>query len=90
MEEARMLPELEKILEEERLEKEKAEALHTKPEETSVEAKCYTIEDLMAMLGVSRKSVNTLLERHVFRWFKIGAIYRISRKSFDEWMDSMA
>ena len=85
-----MLPEIEMILEEERLEKEKAEALHTKPEETSVEAKCYTIEDLMAMLGVSRKSVNTLLERHVFRWFKIGAIYRISRKSFDEWMDSMA
>ena len=85
-----MLPELEKIVEEERLEKEKAEAQSTKPEETSAEAKCYTIEDLMIMLGVSRKSVNTLLERHVFRWFKIGTIYRISRKSFDEWMDSMA
>lgn len=27
-------------------------------------------------------------ERHEFRWFKIGSTYRISKKSFDEWLDS--
>ena len=46
------------------------------------------IEDLQIILGIARGTAYKLLERHEFRWFKIGSTYRISKKSFDEWLDS--
>lgn len=52
------------------------------------ERRCYTVEDLQAILEVSRPSVYNLLKRKEFRWFQInGGKYRISKKSFDEWLD---
>ncbi len=51
------------------------------------EKRCYTVEDLQIILGISRVTVYKLLDRKEFRWFKIGSVYRISRKSFDEWLD---
>ena len=51
--------------------------------------RCYTVEDLQAILGVSRPTVYNLLKRNEFRWFQIGGgKYRISKKSFDEWLDN--
>lgn len=52
------------------------------------EKRCYTVEDLQIILGVSRGSVYKLLGQNEFRWFKIGSAIRISAKSFDEWLDS--
>ncbi len=52
------------------------------------EKRCYTVEDLQIILGISRGTVYKLLEQKEFRWFKIGSAYRISKKSFDEWLDS--
>ena len=53
------------------------------------ERRCYTVEDLQSILGVSRPPVYNLLKRNEFRWFQIGGgKYRISKKSFDEWLDS--
>ena len=52
------------------------------------EKRCYTVEDLQAILNVSRPTVYHLLKRKEFRWFQIGGgKYRISKKSFDEWLD---
>ena len=48
------------------------------------EKRCYTVEDLQIILGIARGTAYKLLERHEFRWFKIGSTYRISKKSFDE------
>lgn len=48
------------------------------------EKRCYTVEDLQIILG----TVYKLLEQQEFRWFKIGTAYRISKKSFDEWLDN--
>ena len=50
--------------------------------------RCYTVQDLQDILGVGRKSVYSLLKRNEFRWIRIGAIYRIPKKSFDEWLES--
>ena len=51
--------------------------------------RCYTVEDLQAMLEISRGSVYELLKRKEFKWFQIGGgRYRISKKSFDEWLDT--
>ena len=50
--------------------------------------RCYTVEDLMTMLGMSRKSVYELLKRKEFRWFQLGqgGHYRIVRESFEQWL----
>jgi len=50
--------------------------------------RCYTVQDLQDILGVGRKSVYGLLQRNEFRWIRIGAVYRIPKKSFDEWLES--
>ena len=50
--------------------------------------RCYTVQDLQDILGVGRKSVYSLLKRKEFRWIRVGAIYRIPKKSFDEWLES--
>lgn len=53
------------------------------------EKRCYTVDDLQIILSVSRPTVYALLKRNEFRWFQIGGgKYRISKKSFDEWLDS--
>ena len=54
----------------------------------SSENPCYTVQDLQDILGVGRKSVYSLLKRNEFRWIRVGAVYRIPKKSFDEWLAS--
>lgn len=50
--------------------------------------RCYTVQDLQDILGVSRGSVYRLLKRNEFRWIRIGSVYRIPKNSFDEWLES--
>ena len=52
------------------------------------EKRTYTVEDIQVILGISRGTAYKLLEKKEFRWFKIGSTYRISKKSFDEWLDN--
>lgn len=50
--------------------------------------RCYTVRDLQEMLEVSRATVYKLLRRKEFRWIQLeGGEYRISKNSFDEWLD---
>lgn len=51
------------------------------------EKRCYTVKELQKILGISRPTVYELLKKHEFRWIQIGNKYRISKKSFDEWLD---
>ena len=54
----------------------------------AVELRCYTVGDLRKILGISKGSVYALLKRQEFKWVRIGGgIYRISKKSFDAWLD---
>ena len=60
------------------------------PIDRPLEKRCYTVEDLQVILSCSRETVYALLANHEFRWFRLGGQrgpYRISRKSFDEWLD---
>lgn len=53
------------------------------------EKRCYTVEDLQIILGISRGTVYKLLEQKEFRWMRIGAAYRISKKALMRgWMKS--
>ena len=49
--------------------------------------RCYTIEDLMAMLILSRPTVSRLLKQNEFRWFTVGGASRLSKTSFDAWLN---
>ena len=51
------------------------------------EKRCYSVKELQEILGISRPSVYELLRRNEFRWVQIGNRYRISKKSFDAWLD---
>ena len=51
------------------------------------EKRCYTVKELQEILGISRPTVYELLKKNEFRWVKINSNYRISKKSFDEWLD---
>lgn len=51
------------------------------------DTRCYTIEDLMEMLLLSRPTVYRLLKQNEFRWFKVSGAYRISKASFEAWLN---
>lgn len=51
------------------------------------EKRCYMVKELQEILGVSRPTVYDLLKKNELIWLQIGTSYRISKKSFDEWLD---
>ena len=52
-----------------------------------MEKKYYTVKEIMAMLGISRPTVYSLLKQNLFKWLMLGGKYRISKESFDEWLN---
>lgn len=51
------------------------------------ENRCYTVEDLMEILGVGRKAVYSLLRSKQFFYIQLkGVGYRIPKDSFDNWL----
>ena len=53
-----------------------------------MDKRCYTVKEVQEILCVSRPTVYSLLKKKEFRWIKLdGSKYRISKKSFDEWLD---
>ena len=56
-----------------------------------IRAAADTVDDLMLILECSRHTVYELLKKNEFRCVKLGGRgYRISRKSFDEWLDKQS
>ena len=54
------------------------------------EKRCYTVKELQEILGVSRPTIYNLLKKNEFRWIQLdGGKYRISKKSFDDWLDNL-
>ena len=54
------------------------------------EKRCYAVKDLQEILGVSTPTVYNLLQKKEFRWIQLdGGKYRISKKSFDDWLDKL-
>ena len=66
----------------------KSLAMVSVPEPTAQDSRCYTVEDLMAMLLLSRPTVYRLLKQNEFRWFKVSGAYRISKTSFEAWLNN--
>lgn len=47
----------------------------------------YTVEEVMDILNIGRNSAYALVQSGVFHYVKVGGHYRISKKSFDNWLD---
>lgn len=51
------------------------------------EKRCYSINDIQEILGICKTTAYNLIKENQFRTVLIGGKYRISRKSFDAWLD---
>lgn len=60
--------------------------MENKENRTLPESRTYTVEQISAMLGISRGSGYALVKEGHFKIVRIGNIIRISKKSFHEWM----
>lgn len=53
------------------------------------EKRTYTVEEIQNILGIGRNSAYELVKLKSFRSVRIGGNIRISKKSFDEWLDGV-
>jgi len=53
------------------------------------EKRTYSIEEIQQILDISRSTAYLLIKRRLFKSVKVGKQIRISKKSFDEWLDTV-
>lgn len=53
----------------------------------SYDKRTYTVDEIQDILCISRTSAYNLVKKGVFHCVRIGGSIRISKKSFDEWLD---
>lgn len=51
------------------------------------EKRVYSVDDIMVILDISRSSAYILIKKNFFRSFKVGKQLRISKASFDAWLN---
>ena len=71
----------------------KIEAMHKLPnavdDSSGFEKRVYTVEEIMDILSIGKNTAYALVNSGVFHFVKVGGHYRISKKSFDRWLDNM-
>ncbi len=48
----------------------------------------YCVDEIADILGISTSSAYELVKKGYFKTVRIGTAIRISKKSFDDWLDS--
>ena len=73
---------------------ERIAAMNQRTEETvaanavQFDKRTYTVDEIQDILGISRASAYNLVKKGLFHYVRIGCTIRISKKSFDEWLDN--
>lgn len=49
----------------------------------------YTVMEIAEMLGIGKSSAYNLVKENHFKVVKIGASIRVSKKSFDDWLNEL-
>ena len=57
--------------------------------ESLQERRTYKVEDIAKILNIGRTSSYKLVSEGHFRSVRVGNSIRISKKSFDEWLDAL-
>ena len=52
------------------------------------EKRTYTVDEIQDILEIGRTAAYKLVKQNLFRSVRIGGSIRISKKSFDAWLDS--
>ncbi len=50
----------------------------------------YTVDEIQDILGISKTTAYNLVKSKEFHSVRVGGHIRISKKSFDEWLDHLA
>ena len=58
-------------------------------EKRPLECRTYTVNEIARILGVSQARAYRLVQEGLFKSVRIGNAIRISKRSFDEWLDSL-
>lgn len=57
--------------------------------DTSYEKRVYTVDEIQDILGISKTTAYQLVRSKVFHSVRVGGQHRISKKSFDTWLDNL-
>jgi len=52
------------------------------------DCRAYTVEEIAEILNIGRTSAYSLVKEGHFKVVRVGNAIRISKKSFDEWLDA--
>ena len=58
-------------------------------EKRSLECRTYTVNEVARILGVSQARAYRLVQEGLFKSVRIGNAIRISKRSFDHWLESL-
>ena len=58
-------------------------------EKRSFERRTYTVNEIALILGISRTRAYSLVQDGLFKSVRIGNAIRISKRSFDAWLESL-
>ena len=58
------------------------------PVSPDAEKRVYTVDEIQDILGVSKTTTYRLIKSGVFHSVRVGGQHRISKKSFETWLDN--
>lgn len=58
-------------------------------ERRPLECRTYTVSEIARILGVSQARAYRLVQEDLFKCVRIGNAIRISKRSFDHWLESL-
>ncbi len=58
-------------------------------EASANQKRSYSVAEAAEILGVSKRSIYNLCSSNAFKTVRIGSKLRISKKSFDDWLDGI-
>lgn len=58
-------------------------------EKRLLECRTYTVNEIARILGVSQARAYRLVQEGLFKSVRIGNAIRISKRSFDHWLESL-
>lgn len=59
------------------------------PVRQAQEKRTYTIVEIQDILGISRVTAYALVKKGLFHSVRIGSSIRVSKRSFDAWLDNI-
>lgn len=55
---------------------------------STCEKRTYTVDEIQDILGISQPTAYALVKKNFFKTIYVGRHIRISKKSFDDWLDN--